>query len=347
LLAALKNHITTIVGHYKGKVKEWDVVNEAICDWPVGWRTTSCGTQSIWQKVIGDDFIDSAFVWAHAADPDAELYYNDYGLEGGVTTSDKVKFLLTAVDKWVKNGIPITGVGSQTHVGVGNANGPANIRALAKALAKNGLTLQITELDIAFDQGTTLPSATQLQDQGHRYAQYMDVFLEEPNMKTFLIWGLTDKYSWLDTQTKIASALLYDRSYNKKPAYDSLVASLKRHAPSTVITPGVPPVVVEQKPYGASAISLPGKIEAENYDLGGEGVSYHDADAANSGNVYRTDGVDVTGDLGTGYKIDLILLPKYHFREEQHLWVENIVEAWHKTHSFWHLYFQVERRVKT
>lgn len=64
LLAVLKNHILNVVGHFKGEVAEWDVVNEAICDSPVGWRTSSCGTTSIWQTVIGEDFIDSAFVWA-------------------------------------------------------------------------------------------------------------------------------------------------------------------------------------------------------------------------------------------------------------------------------------------
>lgn len=311
LLAILKNHITTVVGHYKGRVHEWDVVNEAINDSPIGWRGIVGGT-SVWASTIGSDFIDSAFVWAHAADPDADLYYNDYSLEWGVSGSTKAAFLLTAVDNWVKNGIPITGVGTQTHIATTHTSTPGNVRALAEALAAKGLTLQITELDIGFSTSGTR-TAAELATQGHLYAQFMDIFLEEPNMNTFMMWGFTDKYSWLPSSQNKYDGLIYDANYTKKPAYDSLIASLSRHSVASVTTwptggstssssstntSSSSSVIATQSPYDG-VISLPGTLQVENYDLGGADVAYYDSDTENEGDTYRTDGVDIGGDSST------------------------------------------------
>ncbi len=179
LLAVLKDHISTVVGHYKGRIHEWDVVNEAITDDAVrGWRGISSGT-SIWASTIGPDFIDSAFVWAHAADPDAELYYNDYAIEWGVGKDSKAAFLLEACKKWKASGIPITGVGTQTHIAVSHTQTPAKVKALADSLKALGLKLQITELDIGFPQGTT-PTLAQLEAQvaGQLAFQHSQAMLE-------------------------------------------------------------------------------------------------------------------------------------------------------------------------
>ncbi|MBO7513203.1 MAG: endo-1,4-beta-xylanase, partial [Fibrobacter sp.] len=113
LLSVLKNHIEKVVGHYKGKVAEWDVVNEAINDdYNADWRSNG----SVWYEGIGAEFLDSAFVWAHAADPDAELCYNDYSLEWGLREGSKASFVVEQVKRWKANGIPITCVGTQTHI---------------------------------------------------------------------------------------------------------------------------------------------------------------------------------------------------------------------------------------
>lgn len=300
LLAVLKNHITKVVTHYKGDVDEWDVVNEAITDANTkDWRGLNGDNSSVWGKIIGADFIDSAFVWAHAADPDAKLFYNDYGIEWGTGTGSKAGFLLAAVDKWKQNGIPIHAVGTQTHVANTHTGTPANVRALAKALAQRGVELAITELDIGFASGYT-PNSSDLAAQGHLYAQFMDVFLEEPNMKSFIVWGHTDAYSWLSSQGK-GYGLLYDSQINKKPAYDSLIASLQRHSVTTPVSSsggGISSssaVPVPQTPY-SGAIAIPGRLQAENYDLGGEGVAYSDSDPDNQGATYRQDGVDLGGD---------------------------------------------------
>ncbi|NLB62623.1 MAG: carbohydrate-binding protein [Fibrobacter sp.] len=311
LLAVLKNHITTVVTKYKGQIKEWDVVNEAICDdTPKGWRESNCsGSSSIWHTVIGPDFIDSAFVWAHAADPDAELYYNDYALEWGVASNSKAGFLLDKVKTWIKNGIPIHGVGTQTHIEISHTNTPANTRALAKELHKLGLKLQITEIDIGFKQGVT-PTQADYEQQGKMYAQFMDILMEEPNMSSFVIWGFTDKYSWLPKYQSKDFGLIYDMDLKTKPAYDSLLAAMKRGDSKPAYDPTIPDLpdtnIIEEPEDRApftTAIAIPGVVEVENYDKGGQGAAYYDNDPENQGGEYRNDGVDIAGNGSEGYAV--------------------------------------------
>ena len=235
LLAVLKNHIENVVGHWKGKIDEWDVVNEAINDeYNHGWRSSG----SVWYEGIGAEFLDSAFVWAHAADPDAELCYNDYAIEWGINEGSKAGFVLEQVKRWKDNGIPITCVGTQTHIEIAHETTPQNVRAFAKALEEIGITLNITELDIGFPKGSASSlGAADYAKQGHLYRQFMDVFLEEPNMGEFVIWGLTDAHSWLDDQQGKTEGLLYDKQYKPKPAFDSIMVSLKEHPASEVATP--------------------------------------------------------------------------------------------------------------
>ena len=235
LLSVLKNHIDSVVGHWKGKVAEWDVVNEAINDdYNHDWRSTG----SVWYEGIGPEFLDSAFVWAHAADPDAELCYNDYAIEWGIGEGSKAGFVLEQVKRWKANNIPITCVGTQTHIEIAHETTPQNVRAFAKALAELDVTLNITELDIGFPNGSASSlGAADYAKQGHLYRQFMDVFLEEPNMGEFVIWGLTDAHSWLDGQQGKTQGLLYDKQYKPKPAYDSIMVSLKAHPASEVKSP--------------------------------------------------------------------------------------------------------------
>lgn len=210
-------------------------MNEAVNDdYNAGWRSTN----SVWYEGIGAEFLDSAFVWAHEADPDAELCYNDYSLEWGLREGSKASFVVEQVKRWKKNNIPITCVGTQTHIEIAHETTPQNVRALAKALAELDVTLNITELDIGFPKGSAGQlSAADYAKQGHLYRQFMDVFLEEPNMCEFVIWGLTDAHSWLDEQQGKTEGLLYDKQYKPKPAYDSVMASLKAHPASEVKTP--------------------------------------------------------------------------------------------------------------
>ena len=229
LLRVLKNHIEKVVGHWKGQVAEWDVVNEAISNNEPQWRTGS-----VWYQGIGPEFIDSAFVWAHAVDPDAELCYNDYNLEQGVNPKAKAGFLLEQVKRWVANGIPIHCVGSQTHVEDTTTDkhfigSPDSLRSLAKELAKLNVKLKITELDIGFKSGINV-SKSDLERQGQTFRQYLDIVLEEPNADTYLIWGVSDKWSWLGGLNR-QKGLIYDDNLQPKPAFDSILVRLQTYEP--------------------------------------------------------------------------------------------------------------------
>ena len=226
LLSVLKNHIKNVVSHWKGQIDEWDVVNEAISNNEPQWRT-----QSVWYQGIGPEFIDSAFVWAH---PDAELCYNDYNLEQGINPKAKAGFLLEQVKRWVKNGIPIHCVGSQTHVEDTTTDkhfigSPDSLRSLAKELAKLNVKLKITELDIGFKSGINV-SKKDLERQGQTFRQYLDIILEEPNADTYLIWGVSDKWSWLGGLNR-QKGLIYDDNLKPKPAFDSILVRLQTFEP--------------------------------------------------------------------------------------------------------------------
>ena len=229
LLKVLKNHIENVVGHWKGQIDEWDVVNEAISNNEPQWRS-----YSVWYQGIGPEFIDSAFVWTHAVDPDAELCYNDYNLEQGINSKAKAGFLLEQVKRWVANGIPIHCVGSQTHVEDTTTDkhfigSPDSLRSLAKELAKLNVKLKITELDIGFKSGINV-SKSDLERQGQTFRQYLDIVLEEPNVDTYLIWGVSDRWSWLGGLNR-QQGLIYDESLNPKPAFDSIMVRLQTYEP--------------------------------------------------------------------------------------------------------------------
>ena len=229
LLRVLKNHIEKVVGHWKGQIDEWDVVNEAISNNEPQWRT-----YSVWYEGIGPEFIDSAFVWTHAVDPDAELCYNDYNLEQGINSKAKAGFLLEQVKRWVANGIPIHCVGSQTHVEDTTTDkhfigSPDSLRSLAKELAKLNVKLKITELDIGFKSGINV-SKSDLERQGQTFRQYLDIVLEEPNADTYLIWGVSDKWSWLSGLNR-QKGLIYDDNLQPKPAFDSILVRLQTFEP--------------------------------------------------------------------------------------------------------------------
>ena len=282
LLKVLKNHIENVVTHWKGEVAEWDVVNEAINDNNNhGWRSSG----SVWFETIGEEFLDSAFVWAHAADPDAELCYNDYAIEWGLGSGSKAGFVLEQVKRWKANGIPITCVGTQTHIEIAHETTPKNVRDFAKALAELGVTLNITELDIGFPKGSANNlGASDYAKQGHLYRQFMDVFLEEPNMGEFMIWGVTDAHSWLDGQQGKTQGLIYDKNYKPKPAFDSLIVSLKEHPAASVVSPyGSKEIVDPDDSTGTDstlALERRAHLEALSMSLAGRTLSITGATAA-------------------------------------------------------------------
>ena len=211
MIAILKNHIETVVGRYRGKILAWDVVNEAIDD-----ETGKYRTDSFWFQKLGADYIKLAFEFARKADPNAKLYYNDYSAEKMNRKSDGIYNLL----KDLKNqGVPVDGIGWQMHVENGFRIEPQHFEN-AKRLAALGLELSITEMDVRLK----LPaSAEDLQNQAAAYRDVADFCLAESACKAILIWGFTDKYSWIPGEfPNTGDALIFDQSYKPKLAYNAL-----------------------------------------------------------------------------------------------------------------------------
>lgn len=219
-LEIMKNHITKVMTHFKGKVREWDVVNECLDDDQTTVRTNpdsyDLRKQSVWQLAIGDDYIDSAFVYAHRADPDAILYLNDYGVElQGKAKS--VAFYNLALSLKQKN-IPIHGVGLQCHFSIGDVDS-VKLDNTIKRLEEAGLKCIITELDM----GIPSTSEQNLLEQARNYRVITDIMLNHDNCPSMVIWGTKDNDSWRSA----SSPLLYDSGMGKKKAWYAVRSALR------------------------------------------------------------------------------------------------------------------------
>ncbi|HEY1263790.1 MAG TPA: endo-1,4-beta-xylanase, partial [Terriglobales bacterium] len=136
LLQRMRDHIHKVVGRYKGRIKGWDVVNEAIAD-------DGTMRKSPWETIIGDDYVAKAFQYAHEADPAAELYYNDYSLENDV----KRNAVITLLQSLKKSGLPVAAVGSQEHDNL-QWPAPEQVDATISAFSALGIKVMVTEFDI-------------------------------------------------------------------------------------------------------------------------------------------------------------------------------------------------------
>lgn len=247
LLARLKAHITTVVKHFKGKIYAWDVVNEAVDDNPDNYLRNS-----LWYKICGEDFISKAFEYAHAADPAAALYYNDYNSENESKREKIYKLLKSLVDAKV----PISGVGMQGHWKMDDPSANLITKALDR-YSSLGLKIQITELDITVRgrkvitttgdltgqhtnaDSTLRPAVEELQ--AARYKEVFAIFRAYKKVITNVtFWNVSDRYSWLDARnggltggaaassqknlTRLkAYPLLFDIHLQRKKAYWSVV----------------------------------------------------------------------------------------------------------------------------
>jgi len=211
LIEILREHIMTVVGHYRGRVVAWDVVNEAVAD-------DGSLRDTIWLRGIGPEYIDMAFEWAHEADPDSLLFYNDYGGEGQGQKSDAIYAL---VQDLLQRGVPIHGVGLQMHVGLDWSPDPQDVAANMKRLAALGLGVHITEMDVRIKDPAT---EEELAEQARVYGDMLKVCLSAENCKAFVMWGFTDRYSWIPYFFPgWDAALILDESYSPKPAYNALM----------------------------------------------------------------------------------------------------------------------------
>ena len=237
----LKNHIYNVVGHWKGQIAEWDVVNECLEE--NNGRAVGAGystrTWSVWYQGFGDDsYIDSAFVWAHQADPDAKLYINDYNIGhwgGGHYENGKTHAMYNLAKRLKDAGIPIDGVGMQTHTSVSGMQ-PEQIEETVKQFRAIGLNCIITEMDMpggeTGQQGDktvcTRPiSDAELQTQAEKYAALADIMVRYDNCPTMVVWGVTDNNSWLDG-SEGTKPLLFFADNTPHPAYIEIRKTYQR-----------------------------------------------------------------------------------------------------------------------
>ena len=209
----LHEHISKVAGHFRGRVISWDVVNEAIDD------DGNVSDEGPWPKIDAKpgrepgDYVRDAFRWAREADPKALLFYNDYGAEVVNKKSDGIYRFLKRLKS---EGVPVDGVGFQAHIAYDQDLPEESLKANFKRFSDLGLVVHITEMDVAIPNDKAAdPEA--LQKQAGQYEKYLRVCLETPNCRAFLTWGLTDKYSWIDS-----TGLLLDKNYAPKPAYDAV-----------------------------------------------------------------------------------------------------------------------------
>jgi endo-1,4-beta-xylanase len=238
LLQRMKDHISTVVGRYKGRVDAWDVVNEAVT-WSDGLR------KSKWHEIIGEDYIDKAFQYTHEADPYAELYYNDYNL----WAPDKRETVVKMVKRLQENGVPIHGVGMQAHLGLDSPS-LDDIEASIKAFSELGVKVMITELDVSVLPSRDDVNVSYNPDEGHgaygdvpeelnpytkglpdsvqqqlkdRYVELFELFKKhQDKIDRVTFWGLNDRQSWLNNfpiPGRTDYPLLFNRDLEPKPAF--------------------------------------------------------------------------------------------------------------------------------
>jgi endo-1,4-beta-xylanase len=235
LLQRMREHIHTVVGRYKGKIKTWDVVNEAIAD-----GGTNILRNSPWLEIIGPDFIAKAFEYAHEADPDAILRYNDYGLENPA----KRRKLIALIKSLQEQHVPVMAIGSQTHVSVSSPSFEAEDQALTE-LETLGLPIHITELDVNIAQGGQRNTGADVANnaattqgglvddanrrQANAYAGLFRAFVKhDKSVKVVTFWGVNDGVSWRSQ----GRPLLFDGNDQPKPAFEAVIRAAKGDQPN-------------------------------------------------------------------------------------------------------------------
>lgn len=230
-LERLKDHIFTVVGRYKGRIMGWDVANESIADGGTGETENLRG--SSWYKVVGPDVLTLAFKWAHEADPDAILYYNDYNIDrGAVGNTGKHASSMLLLKRLIEEGAPIHGVGIQGHWHL-----DSNLADIEQAIINYkslGLEVSITELDVTstgtntgeFPTGGRGGGAAEVisdeafQQQAQIYTKLFEIFLRHSEaIPRVTLWGISDRRSWRARQRP----LLFDAELQPKPAYHALI----------------------------------------------------------------------------------------------------------------------------
>lgn len=229
LLQRLRDHIFAVAGRYRGQVHAWDVLNEAISDDPATFYT-----RTPFMEICGEDFIEKIFRWAHEADPEALLFYNDYR----ETDPVKRKKIIEMVNRLRDRGVPIHGIGLQAHWSIHSLR-EEELEACLSDFAATGLILHITELDLSLWPGEPERRALQPSDnvnaytkthaekQDALYGMIFRTFLKYSDaIQSVTFWNISDRHSWLNdwpVRGRLDHPLLFDRNLQPKSAFRKVV----------------------------------------------------------------------------------------------------------------------------
>ncbi len=216
----LREHITTVVGRYAGRIQQWDVANEIVDD--AGRLRTE---ENIWLRELGPGIIADAFRWAHEADPAAQLFLNDFGAEG---VNPKTDAYLDLVQDLLAQGVPVHGFGAQAHLSLEYGSPGDGLRENLQRFADLGLATAVTELDVRVPLDGGRASEDDLDRQAEYFAEVVAGCLAVDGCSSITVWGFTDAYSWVPTFFPgMGAATLLTEDHARKPAYDAVAEALE------------------------------------------------------------------------------------------------------------------------
>ncbi|MFB9661650.1 endo-1,4-beta-xylanase [Glycomyces mayteni] len=291
--AAMVDHINTVANRYEGRVDSWDVVNEVVSD------SNGALRDSFWLQRLGEGYITTAFQTARAADPSADLYINDYSIEGQNAKSNKVYSIAQGL---VNQGL-LDGVGFQSHLILGQV--PSDMEANLQRFVNLGLKVRITELDIRLQ---TPADATELAQQASDYQRVANICKNLADCSGITVWGLRDGDSWVPgVFPGYGAPLLFNDDYSKKPAYTAVLNAWGGTVTNPTTTPGTttpPPTgngctatLSVQSPWNTGA-TYAGTVKA-NQNLSGWTVTWTWPGSERISNAWSIQGT-LTGATVTG-----------------------------------------------
>jgi endo-1,4-beta-xylanase len=205
------------MGRYAGRIPIWDVVNEAIAD-------DGLYRDNLWHRKMGRRYIDIAFHAAHEADPNALLFYNDYGIE---RTSQHAEATSELIADLLQRDVPVHGIGLQMHLDIADVDQTRELLPAMERLADLGLRVHVTELDVRMKLNGA-PTPEQLAVQAEVYRRVLAACLDSPRCDSLGLWGFMDRHSWIPHFYKgKGAALIFDEEYRKKPSYHAMAVELR------------------------------------------------------------------------------------------------------------------------
>ncbi|WP_114853249.1 endo-1,4-beta-xylanase [Brachybacterium sp. YJGR34] len=225
LRAILREHIETVVGRYAGRIHQWDVANEIFHE-----DGALRAQENLWIRELGIGIVAEAFHWARAADPQAQLFFNDYNVDGINPKSDAYHALIQDL---LADGVPVDGFSTQGHLST-RYGFPGDLAENLQRFADLGLRTAITELDVRMDlPDGAAPTEEQLAQQAEYYRRATEAALAVEGCESLTVWGFTDAYSWVpDTFPGEGAATLLDEEYRRKPAYYAVRGGERPRRPS-------------------------------------------------------------------------------------------------------------------